>query len=367
MSSLTRRHVLSGAAALGISGGLSGGVARAGDPPMGSWSRLADMPFEVQEIYPTSFWLPKPGGGRKPKLFGQLVSAGGLSYADTFPHGVSNLVTIYDPETKLWWYGPPLIAPRHHLHLVNHKGWVFALGGFTGDAEGLWRMQSTVWRLNSLTSTTSAGWTALTSLPVPQAEASAASLLDRVHIVGGRSPATSRNRDWTDHIDVDLHWAYDPASDKWEQRTPLPTPRNSAATAVYNNALYVIGGRTVRGGNTNAVDVYEPLTNRWMRAAPMPKPKREKIPVGASGHAAALWKERFYVFGGEWFRTGDAGVYSDVYEYDPREDKWRVLGPMPNPRHGLGAVALHDGVYVCGGATGPSDDGQSAIFERFLI
>lgn len=85
----------------------------------------------------------------------------------------------------------------------------------------------------------------------------------------------------------------------------------------------------------------------------MPKPIRQ-APHGQGGLAAAAWRNKIYVFGGEWWiDEGDGGVYADVWEYDPRQDKWRACAAMPRPRHGLGAVALDDGIYVVGGASGP--------------
>ncbi|MEL7487795.1 MAG: kelch repeat-containing protein, partial [Pseudomonadota bacterium] len=73
-----------------------------------------------------------------------------------------------------------------------------------------------------------------------------------------------------------------------------------------------------------------------------------------------------YAFGGEWFGDG-GGVYSEVFEYDPREDKWRAVAAMPRPRHGLGAVAMEDGVYVLGGAARAGGNETSAVLDRFAI
>ncbi|MEM9169348.1 MAG: kelch repeat-containing protein [Pseudomonadota bacterium] len=145
----------------------------------------------------------------------------------------------------------------------------------------------------------------------------------------------------------------------------MPTPRNSAAGAVFGSALYVIGGRTVSGGNSDRVDVYDPQTDRWQRAAPLPKSKRG--PVGRGGHAAATYNGHIYAFGGEWFGDDGGGVYSEVFEYDPLEDKWRSVAGMPRPRHGLGAVALEDGIYVLGGAREPAGNGTTGAVDRFVI
>jgi N-acetylneuraminic acid mutarotase len=52
----------------------------------------------------------------------------------------------------------------------------------------------------------------------------------------------------------------------------VPTPRDHLAAAVVGNRIYVIGGR-VDGSYAHNLDVneaYDPATNRWQARAPMP-------------------------------------------------------------------------------------------------
>lgn len=355
-----RDLIVGGAASLTA---LSARPAFAAEKPVGVWTRLKDMPLAVQEIYPTAFWRTDPSASLKPKPTGVLVNAGGLTNAPGSAHNVSDRVTIFDPLADAWSEGPRLPEPRHHVALVQHNGFLYAIGGFRRDERGGWQMRTNLWRVESLAALQ---WTALTSLPIPQAETVAASVGGCLHVVGGRAPAGSRNREWTDHIDADLHWAYDSGADRWEPRRPIPSPRNSAAGAIAGGLLFVIGGRTVGDGNSAVTEVYEPVSDRWQKLSPMPAPLRQSAPRGQGGLAAAVWQGKIYAMGGEWFGA-TSGVYADVWEFDPREDKWRAVAAMPRPRHGLGAVALADGIYVCGGAAGPSDEGVSATLDRFAI
>lgn len=363
MVSLNRRNVVGGAAALGLFGsGEASAFWKPASSP-GTWTARRNMPFGAQEIYPTSFRQGAtgvdPSSGRA-----ILVNAGGIVGPETNAYRVTDRTTLYDPVTDLWGEGPLLPEPRHHLGMCNHQGLLYGLGGFLSDGEGMWRMRPNLWRLDPVNAPI---WQARTSLPIPNAEGVAFSLGGLLHVVGGRTPSGSSNRNWQDHIDTDLHWAYDAAADRWHSLAPLLAPRNSMACAVINESVYVIGGRTVRGGNTPANEVYVPWTDRWQKAAPMPKPIRQKAPHGQGGLAAAAWRNKVYVFGGEWWiDEGDGGVYADVWEYDPRQDKWRACAAMPRPRHGLGAVALDDGIYVVGGASGPSEQGLTAYLDRFV-
>jgi N-acetylneuraminic acid mutarotase len=61
---------------------------------------------------------------------------------------------------------------------------------------------------------------------------------------------------------------------------------------------------------------------------------------------------RLYIFGG-W----DGKNYLDgVYQYDPNQDHWTELTPMPTPRAYAGAVVVGGKIYVIGGY-----DGKAAL------
>jgi hypothetical protein len=342
-----------------LAAGVAAGIATAGrafghdTSPIGAWTPVADMPFPAQEIYPAPFW--KAGAGPqslKPTPFNIIVNAGGL--VPDAPNNVSDRTVWYDPAADQWGYGTPLPAPRHHLMLVNNNGYLYGIGGFARDSGGGWRMRPDCWRLDDV----NGAWTPRRPMPHPQAESVCQSLGGFIHVVGGRAPSGSRNRDWSDHIDTDEHWIYDAALDRWVGSAPMPTPRNSAAGAVLNGVLYVIGGRTVRDGNTSVVEVYDPLSDRWEKARPMPKAQ--------GGLAAAALNGKIYVFGGEYFNNG-RGVFADAWEYDPRKDRWRAVAAMPRARHGLGAVTIRDSIYVIGGAAKAGGEDTTAATDQFTI
>jgi len=367
MRKLNRRQAILAAAGASVTCASVGRAHTNPDRPLGAWTRMADMPFPVQEIYPVAHreFSSRPGSV-KPIVNSLLVNAGGLTDAPGYAHNVTDEVTIYDPLSDQWRYGPPLPAPMHHVALVSNSGFLTAIGGFLRDANGGWQMQDRVWRLDDIEQGL---WYELPPLPIAQAETVAVSLNGRIHVVGGRSPAGSQNREWGDHIDSAKHWAFIASENRWAEMAALPSQRNSAAGAVYRGALYLIGGRTVTSGNTARVDIYDPVSDRWQRAAPLPKSSRTDAPLGQGGLAAAEWDGYIYAFGGEWFRSSgtDGGVYAEVWEFDPREDKWRGVAAMPRPRHGLGAVALKDGIYAVGGAARVGGNGTSAVLDRFVV
>lgn len=326
-------------------------IAGASQDYLGRWTPLTDMPFAAQEIYPAAFRC-----GGEPVI----VVAGGITAGDGGRLGVTDKCAFYVAVADIWNMGATLPAPRHHLALASALGSLFAIGGFAADPEGQWRMQRDVWRIDDLNREK---WRAVAPLPAPQAEAVTLTHDGAVHMIGGRTPRGDRNQDWGDQSDTGAHWRYDPKADRWEERAPLPVPRNSAAGAVLGGEIYVISGRTVENGNTPVCHAYDPKADKWREIASLPKPADPRAPHGQGGLAAAALTGAIYAFGGEWFGES-SGVYPDLHAYLPETDRWRSLTPMTRPRHGLGAVALGDAMYAVGGATGPSANGTCAFVDR---
>ncbi|MEM1372324.1 MAG: kelch repeat-containing protein, partial [Pseudomonadota bacterium] len=91
-------------------------------------------------------------------------------------------------------------------------------------------------------------------------------------------------------------------------------------------------------------------------AAPMPQ--------GQGGLAAGSVGGKLYAFGGEFFDNG-GGVYPEAWAYDPARDTWDAIPDMPQPRHGLGAVAVEDEIYLIGGALKVGGNMTSNLVEIF--
>lgn len=327
--------------------------ARAAPAGDGAWAPRADMPFPVQEIYPALYRR-----GDAPVI----VNAGGLSPRLGDP--VRRPTAVYDPAADEWTRGADLPEARHHLALAalgEPTPALHAIGGFRREGLNIWAMQTQNWRIEDVAT---GPWEEARPLPAPQAEAMTLVHAGRIHMIGGRTPSGSRNRDWNDQTDIGVHRIYDPARDAWSEGAPLPAPRNSAAGAVLNGALYVVSGRTVAGGNTPACHAYDPAADSWREIAPLPAPIRQPAPRGQGGLAAAPLNGRLYAFGGEWF-AGEGGVYADAWEYDPETDAWRAIAAMARPRHGLGAVAFNDVIYAIGGASKRGGNSTNGFVDAF--
>jgi len=95
-----------------------------------------------------------------------------------------------------------------------------------------------------------------------------------------------------------------------------------------------------------SVEMYDPKTNTWTERAPLPTPRQAMgADVGADG--------RIYVVGGAPSYAHPAPM--DVVEiYDPETDRWEKGPSLYYPRRGHAVVATEDGkLYAIGGYVGP--------------
>jgi N-acetylneuraminic acid mutarotase len=301
------------------------------------------MALERQELYPEV-------------VDDRIYVAGGLLNPNT---GVSAHFDAYDPVTDAWDRLATLPQARHHIGLAEAGGSLYAVGGFSGGFPQ-WRAESDTFVYSPDDDT----WSAGVDLPEPRAEFVIESVRDQVFVIGGRVRDAPDATTFTTHVDSDRNEMFDPATGTWSRLAPAPTLRNSAASAVVDDRIYVIGGRefsladdgSAVQENVATVEAYDPATDVWETTAPLPEAR--------GGLAAAVHDGSIYVFGGEQ-HDPDPLVYDDVWRYDPDADQWTSAGSLPTPRHGLGAATVGDVIYTFGGGTEVGGNFASAHNEAF--
>ena len=115
---------------------------------------------------------------------------------------------------------------------------------------------------------------------------------------------------------------YDPATDNWAEKTPMPTSRASFGVTTYQNKIYVIGGWEAC---TN--EVYDILTNTWENKEPMP--------TNRTGITANVVKDKIHVLSTEGH---------DVY--DIATASWTAEEKMPYATYNFGSSVFNDKIYV---------------------
>lgn len=126
-------------------------------------------------------------------------------------------------------------------------------------------LPSLVLWLLSLTSTELAAqgsWEPRTAMPPGSGRwGSATFVIDGIgYTVGGYDGSTEIN-------DVK---AYDPTTDSWQTRSPLPVALRNASGFALNGKGYVACGYSAASGHFNSLYVYDPATNSWSTRASFP-------------------------------------------------------------------------------------------------
>jgi N-acetylneuraminic acid mutarotase len=133
---------------------------------------------------------------------------------------------------------------------------------------------------------------------------------------------------------------YDPATDTWRSRTPMPIRKRAAfAAAEIGGKIYIAGGVDDVDDVADNLDVYHPASDSWVARTPMPAEV-----FGLSGAAVGGRMYAFTGFVGAGFQLNGATL-----EYDPAGDVWNTRAPLPTPRVSYAAVAVGGEIYVIGG------------------
>jgi N-acetylneuraminic acid mutarotase len=113
------------------------------------------------------------------------------------------------------------------------------------------------------------------------------------------------------------------------------------AVVAVGGKVYAIGGGIPGPGwitPENWTEVYDPKTNTWDRRAPMP--------TARDGLDAAVVGGKIYVIGGVSFGNPHS-AFAENEVYDPGNDTWTNLTPAPG-RGQFSLAALNDTIYAEG-------------------
>jgi N-acetylneuraminic acid mutarotase len=188
-------------------------------------------------------------------------------------------------------------------------------------------------------------------LPRPLGAIGVVALGGKLHAIGGADGTTQQTRS-----SVNTHLVYDPETDRWESRAPLPTARDHIGIVVAENRIHVLAGRINSFlNNSQQHDSYDPQADAWT--------VRNPVPSARSGLGSVVFNGKIFCIGGEGWRR----VYGLNEAYDLAADSWASYAPMPTPRHGMGAVAIGNAIYVAGGGPVMGGGYLSAVHEAFTL
>src|SRR5258705_8244746 len=319
------------------------------------WSKAAPFPQPEEELYGTvidgKFYVvggfgfnPLPPGGTitlnpQPAAAANAARGGGAA-PNAGPCGgcPPGLVYEYDPGPDKWTKKKDIPVHVHHQAQAAVNGKLYIFGGCLRAISGEGGTTN-VWEFDPVAD----AYRALAPLPVKRCSAIAETVNGKIYVIGGLEPlengmgtrVTGRNE------------MYDPATNTWTERSPMPTSRDHAYSGVVNNKIYVIGGRIGAGNvpatsNIDIVEEYDPATNLW-------GPIKDRMPTPRSGGGVATYNGKIYVGGGELQNRPLSAAFPRPRAYDlPSNTRGRPPS-MPNAVHGNAMGFIGNKLHVVSG------------------
>jgi N-acetylneuraminic acid mutarotase len=263
-------------------------------------------------------------------LNGKLYAMGGETCCDI--EGLLRLVEVYDPASDTWSEGPPMPTARGEMRSAVINGVLYVVGGYSGNHNDR-SVLSTLEAFDPASNT----WSTKAPMPTARDFLAVAVVNGMLYAMGG---STGTGQPWTDVVE-----SYDPSTDTWTTRAPMLGAQKGGAAVASGGAIYVIGGL---GGSSANVQRYDPATNAWSVLAP--------LSVSRSFLGAGVLDGRIYAIGGY-----DSSFSTRNESYDPATNGWTTKAVMASPRNQLGVAALNGLIYAAGGLSNTAFGGESVL------
>jgi len=294
------------------------------------WTKKADMPT-ARFLMATS------------EVSGKIYAIGGkIRNANGW---LEDLQTVeeYDPAINKWDKKANMPTARSSLSTSVIDGKIYAIGGTWGPE---WA-SSVVEVYDPIADK----WTRKADMPTARSGLSTCAVNGKIYAIGGWK--------WDNVNGKGVRFStveeYDPKTNKWTQKTDMPTKRssfNSFASAV-DGQIYVIGG----GDDNNflqLVEEYDPIADKWTKKADMPT-VRVTTTVAVNG--------KIYAIGG--YEGNNKPSLSTVEEYDPKTDTWTKKADMPTARTNLSTCTVNGKIYAIGGDIGQKENIATSVVEEY--
>jgi len=257
---------------------------------------------------------------------------------------------LYNPETDTWINKTAMPTPRSGFAIAVVQNKIHVIGGFTGVTSST--------NVHEVYDPVTDTWTSRENSPLAYRSGITANVVDnKIYVISG---CTSPFRPWTNTKENNV---YDPETDKWTTRAPIPTAVYDYGSTTLDNKIYVFGGRSIPDNKTYSLtQIYDTQTDTWSTGT--------STPMALSGFGVASTTgvqapKRIYLFNG--YKCKDDGGFSyseNVYVtliYNPKTDTWDRNAEVLNRRSSV--VTSHDVIYAIDGYDG---ENYSSFSGKYL-
>lgn len=267
---------------------------------------------------------------------------------------VSLAVNVWCGEEK-----QALPTQRYYFSTDTVNGKIYAIGGYNpavvGDAAAANPSVSPVFDVVEEYDPVTDTWTNKTPITCQgngQGRAAQASCVidGKIYIFGG-----DEGYNWVPYVDE-----YDPATDTWTSKTPIPQDKGLGiglfTCSAVNGRAYIFGG--LGAENAAAVGEYNPAEDTWILKKPMQ--------FGRYSADSDVVNGKIYVMGGCPDRAAVScpNAQDSIEVYDPVQDEWSLVSSsLPTPRFGLSTCVLDEKIFAIGGVGAQPD--ALAVIEDY--
>lgn len=251
---------------------------------------------------------------------GQIVVVGGLDAGGE----ASDRTYIYDPDADSWATGPSLPVALHHTAAATLGDRIYVVGGYSVDDRG-WTPESAAWSLGP----DDESWVDEPDLLTARGALAVISTGDRLLAIGGVGP----DADFLTSTEI-----LEPGDSTWRPGPDLSEPREHLAATAIGGRVYAIAGRTGDlSTNTSSVEVL--ISEQWEDAP--------ALNFSRGGIGATTVDDIPCVAGGEE-PNGTIGAIECLVD-----GEWQVVAELEIPRHGLAVVTIDGAIHIVGGGPLP--------------
>jgi hypothetical protein len=240
---------------------------------------------------------------------------------------------MYNPETDTWITKKSMPTARTGAAVAVFNNKIYVIGGNIAESNPSYSGYTGITEVYDPVTDT---WEAKEPMPIACSNLDANVVGDRIYLITGLTygdvfPFQGYN---------DENQVYDPTTDSWSTKTPIPSANSAYTSAVVDNKIYVIG-------TDHLTQIYNPETDAWTSGTPSPT-----LILFSGGEATTgeLAPTRIYVLGGLYPYSNIAANLTQVY--DPVAEMWTTGTPMPTARWALGVAVVNDELYAIGGYDG---------------
>lgn len=129
----------------------------------------------------------------------------------------------------------------------------------------------------------------------------------------------------------------------WEKLADMPTPRLGHCAVIYQGKIWAIAGKSQLNNSLNTVDCFDLEKKEW-------EPSPAKLNHSRFDAAAVVFENKIFVIGGR----NDRQILDSVEYYDPDLKQWKEFKPLGYPRWAASAINYKDKLFVLNGLTNKS-------------